>query len=70
VNDSSDSACVYCGSDLSRYDPVYLLENDDGSGSDGGDRREIGGFCNYACLNAHVEEAELVYGTACEWSPE
>jgi len=56
--------CVYCGSDLSAYDPVYVEETADG------ECVEVGGFCNYACLSAHIEASELVYGDACEWSPE
>lgn len=55
--------CVYCGSDLAAYEPVFVEE------TDGDERVEIGGFCNYACLSAHIEAAELVYGDACEWSP-
>lgn len=27
-------------------------------------------FCNYACLSAYIDENELTYGDACEWSPE
>jgi len=56
--------CVCCGSDLSAYDPVYVEETVDG------ERVAVGGFCNDACLSAHVEASELVYGDACEWSPE
>ena len=57
--------CTSCGSDLARYDPVFLEETDDN-----GERVEAGAFCNHACLSAHIEEAELTYGDACEWSPD
>ena len=56
--------CTYCGSDLDRYDPVFVEE------TDGGERVPAGAFCNYACLSAHIEDAELTYGDACEWRPE
>ena len=56
--------CTSRGSDLARYDPVFLEETDDD-----GERVEAGAFCNHACLSAHIEEAELTYGDACEWSP-
>ncbi len=56
--------CTFCGSDLSRYDPVHVEE------TVGGERVEAGAFCNYACLSAHVEAEELTYGDACEWSPD
>jgi hypothetical protein len=54
---------TYCGSDLARYDPVFVEE----TGADG--RVEAGAFCNYACLAAHIDEAELTDGDAGEWSP-
>jgi hypothetical protein len=57
--------CTYCGSDLAGYDPVFVQE----TGADG-ERVEAGGFCNYACLAAHVEDAGLAQGAACEWSPD
>ena len=28
-----------------------------------------GRFCNYGCLAAHIDAADLTTGTACEWSP-
>ncbi len=57
--------CTYCGSDLARYDPVFVEET-----GDDGDRRPAGAFCNFACLSAHIDEAELTYGDACEWQPD
>jgi len=27
-------------------------------------------LCNYACLTAHIDEANLTAGDACEWTPE
>jgi hypothetical protein len=56
--------CQYCGSDLAGYDPVFVEE----TGADGG-RIEAGAFCNYACLAAHIDDAGLTDGDACEWSP-
>lgn len=56
--------CTYCGSDLAAYEPVYVEETSDG------ERVEAGQFCNYGCLSAHIDEACLADGAACEWSPE
>lgn len=56
--------CVYCDSDLAAYDPVYVAETTDG------ERDSVGGFCNYGCLSAYIDEAELTYGAACTWSPD
>ncbi|MEF8881972.1 MAG: hypothetical protein V5A34_05540 [Halapricum sp.] len=56
--------CTYCGSDLGSYEPIYVEETRNG------DRVAVGGFCNYACLSAYIDENELTYGTACEWSPD
>jgi hypothetical protein len=56
--------CVYCGSDLAAYDPVYVEERGDSG------RTPVGGFCNYACLAAHIDDEELTYGAACQWSPD
>lgn len=57
------SECTYCGQDLSLHDPVYVEETDDG------ERVPAGGFCNYACLASHIDEAGLTTGAACEWTP-
>ena len=56
--------CTYCGSDLGRYEPVFVEETQDG------ERVPAGAFCNYGCLSAHVEAAGLAAGDACEWSPD
>lgn len=56
--------CTYCGSDLDRYAPVFVEE------TRGDERVPAGRFCNYACLSAHVDEAELTHGDACEWTPD
>lgn len=56
--------CTYCGQDVTRHDPVYVEEREDG------ERVEAGQFCNYACLESHIGEADLVAGACCEWSPE
>ncbi|MFB6184405.1 MAG: hypothetical protein ABEI96_07605 [Haloarculaceae archaeon] len=60
-----DTACTYCGCDVTAHDPVFVREPD----GDGGTER-VGQFCNYACLSSHVEEADLTVGATCEWSPE
>lgn len=56
--------CTYCGSDLTNYDAVFLEESDDG------DRVSVGGFCNYACLSAYIDDEGLTDGNACDWSPD
>jgi len=56
-------ACVHCGCDVRRHDPVSVTESADPAGEP--DDR----YCNYGCLAAHVEEAGLTTGTTCEWSP-
>jgi hypothetical protein len=58
------TACTYCGSDVGDHSPVCVCECADGTGSDIDAR-----FCNYGCLQAHIDENDLVTGTACEWSP-
>ena len=55
--------CTYCGSDLARYEPVFVEEAND-------ERLGAGGFCNYVCLSAHIDEAALTDGDACEWRPD
>lgn len=55
--------CTYCGCDVTDHEPVFVAESADGG------RVETGTFCNYACLVAHVEEAELTTGAACRIRP-
>lgn len=55
--------CTYCGSDVERHDPVFVIEGPDASAT------QSGQFCNYACLAAHIEDEELTYGASCEWNP-
>jgi hypothetical protein len=50
--------CVYCGCAVEAHDPVSVRH-------DGGEDS----YCNYDCLAAHIEEAGLATGTACEWDP-
>lgn len=52
-------ACRYCGSDLADYDPVYVKE------TQAGDRQDVGGFCNYACLHAWIEAEDKLTGDCC-----
>ena len=52
--------CVYCGCAVEAHDPVFVSEAEDGQ------RVEAGAFCNYACLAAHIEEADLTVGATCE----
>lgn len=56
--------CTYCGSDIDRHDPVFVEERPGHDQNDG--RTSAGQFCNYACLHAHIEDEELVYGASCE----
>ena len=51
--------CAYCGCDVHAHDPVFVSEGSPGDGSD------VAGFCNYACLVAHVEAAGLTTGATC-----
>ncbi|MFB6142290.1 MAG: hypothetical protein ABEJ30_02985 [Halorientalis sp.] len=55
--------CTFCGQDVTRHDPVYVSERVDG------DRKRTGQFCNYACLQAHIEAADLTTDACCAWSP-
>lgn len=57
------NACTYCESDIDRHDPVFVNEGTNASDN------QSGQFCNYACLAAHIEDAELTDGAACEWNP-
>ena len=59
----AEEACTYCGSRIFDHDPVCVRDCTDDCGSPAC-------FCNYACLTAFVEEHELTYSDACEWSPE
>lgn len=54
--------CTYCGSDVTRHDPIVVRDFDDDA--------LLGRFCNFACLHAHIEAEDLAVGDACEWSPE
>ena len=58
------AACTYCGQDVTRYDPAYVEETEDGQ------RVPAGRFPNYACLQSYVEEQNLVSGACCQWSPD
>ena len=67
--------CTYCGCDVRAHDPVFVSE---GAGpgalesagfvtaADEEAPAEVHAFCNYACLVAHVEDAELTTGATCE----
>lgn len=52
--------CVYCGCAVEAHDPVFVTEGSDG------DRSAADAYCNYACLGAHIEEADLTIGATCE----
>lgn len=51
--------CAYCGSELARYDPVFVEETEDG------DRLDVGGFCNYACLHEWTEDEDELTDACC-----
>lgn len=53
--------CTYCGCSVDAHDPLYL------SADPGGE--PTAQFCNYGCLLAHIETAELAVGTSCNWTP-
>ena len=56
-------ACTYCGCDVDAHDPVCVRE----CAPDG---ERLGQFCNYGCLAAHIDAADLAVGTSCTWSPD
>lgn len=58
------SECTYCGSPVQEHDPVFVNEGENDSSN------QVGQFCNYACLNMHIENETLTVGASCEWSPE
>lgn len=51
------TACTYCGAEIEAHTPVYVEE--------GPDRTPAGQFCNYACLQTHIEETGLTTGACC-----
>ena len=56
--------CSYCGTDLATYEPLVVEREVDR------DRVQEGVFCNYACLSARIDDAELTSGEACVWTPD
>ena len=52
--------CTYCDCDVYAHDPVFVTEERNG------DRVEVGQFCNYGCLSAHVDEQDLAVGSTCQ----
>ena len=54
------TGCVYCGCAVEAHDPVYVAE------LEAGERVDAGAYCNYACLAAHIDEADLTAGATCE----
>ncbi|MFB6165762.1 MAG: hypothetical protein ABEJ31_11440 [Haloarculaceae archaeon] len=61
-------ACTYCGQDLADYDPVFVAELV--AELVDGERRQVGQFCNYACLTAYVDSEGLETGAACRFDPD
>ena len=53
--------CTYCGTSVEAHDPVYVSDSPEGA--------PTARFCNYGCLSAHIDAADLATGAACEWSP-
>jgi hypothetical protein len=53
--------CTYCGCAIEVHDPVYVSRSPDSE--------PAGQYCNYGCLAAHVDEADLATGTSCAWPP-
>ncbi|MFB6086831.1 MAG: hypothetical protein ABEJ84_08540 [Halodesulfurarchaeum sp.] len=58
-----DEQCSYCGSRIFDHDPICVRDCTEDCGSPSY-------FCNYACLKAHIESANLTIGDACQWSPD
>lgn len=54
--------CTYCGSDTDEHDPICVRDCDDHCS-------QVGRFCNWACLSAHIDEQGLETGAACRWQP-
>jgi hypothetical protein len=61
--------CTYCGSAVETHDPVFVSEVAGDAAGDNSERVDAGAFCNYACLRAHIDEADLVNGAACRFDP-
>ena len=59
---NSDETCAYCGSRIFDHDPICVRDCTADCGSPHY-------YCNYACLSAYIDENELTYGDACQWSP-
>lgn len=53
--------CTYCGCSVEAHDPLYLSKTAGGG--------PTARYCNYGCLAAHIDEADLTTGTACAWTP-
>lgn len=60
---AADEKCAYCGSQIFNHDPLCVRDCTAECGSPQY-------FCNYACLRVFIDENELTFGDACEWSPE
>ncbi len=58
----STQRCRYCGSEIFEHDPICVRDCDNACG-------DPMFFCNFACLQTHVDETELAVGDACEWQP-
>jgi hypothetical protein len=56
---TQDEPCAYCGSQIFDHDPVCVRDCTADCGSPTY-------FCHYACLSAHIDEAGLTAGNACE----
>ncbi|MFC7249086.1 hypothetical protein ACFQJ5_04445 [Halomicroarcula sp. GCM10025324] len=54
-------ACTYCGCAIENQDPLFLSKTPGGE--------PAAQYCNYGCLAAHIDDAELTTGTSCEWTP-
>ena len=60
---NTETTCAHCGSRIFAHDPICVRDCTDDCGSPSY-------FCNHACLAAHIDEAGLTTGDACEWSPD
>jgi ribosomal protein L24E len=55
-----ETACSYCGSDVYKHSAVFVEEDSDEG------REQAGRFCNYACLEAYIDENALTEGACCQ----
>lgn len=58
---SADQRCAFCDSHIFDHDPLCVRDCTDACSAPTY-------FCNHACLFAYIDEHELAFGDACEWT--